>query len=129
MASGAAVALDRIASMVDEATTAAAEISIATQQQRSASDQVVVAMTQVSEVSRQYAAGSRQTEAASTEISALAAAMQQSISTFNVERDEQELDVSMRLPGSVVDGADQALAPDRSTAPGNVRLDLPAPSR
>ena len=72
------------ATMVDEATTAAEEISIATQQQRSASDQVVVAMTQVSEASRQYAAGSRQTESASTEIAALAAAMQDSISTFNV---------------------------------------------
>ena len=85
MAVGAVQALDRIATMVDEATTAAEEISIATQQQRSASDQVVVAMTQVSEVSRQYAAGSRQTESASTEIAALAAAMQDSISTFNVE--------------------------------------------
>ncbi|HVQ88978.1 MAG TPA: hypothetical protein VMT88_12440, partial [Actinomycetes bacterium] len=87
MAAGAVVALDRIAAMVDEATTAAEEISIATQQQRSASDQVVVAMTQVSEVSRQYAAGSKQTAAASTEISALAAAMQDSISTFSVEQD------------------------------------------
>ena len=84
MAVGAVEALDRISAMVDEATTAAEEISIATQQQRSASDQVVVAMTQVSEASQQYAAGSRQTESASTEIAALAAAMQDSISTFNV---------------------------------------------
>jgi hypothetical protein len=61
------------------------EISIATQQQRSASDQVVVAMTQVSEVSRQYAAGSKQTAAASAQIATLAAAMQDSISTFRVE--------------------------------------------
>jgi glycine cleavage system pyridoxal-binding protein P len=87
MASGAVAALDRIAAMVDEATTAAEEISIATQQQRSASDQVVVAMTQVSEVSQQYAAGSKQTAASSTQISTLAAAMQHSISTFNVERE------------------------------------------
>ncbi|HVQ19118.1 MAG TPA: methyl-accepting chemotaxis protein, partial [Actinomycetes bacterium] len=87
MASGAVAALDRIAGMVDEATTAAEEISIATQQQRSASDQVVVAMTQVSEVSRQYAAGSKQTAAASTQITMLAAAMQESISTFNVDRE------------------------------------------
>ncbi|MEO8329690.1 MAG: hypothetical protein ABI586_06790, partial [Candidatus Nanopelagicales bacterium] len=62
----------------------------ATQQQRSASDQVVVAMTQVSEVSRQYAAGSKQTAAASTQISALAAAMQDSISTFSVERETRQ---------------------------------------
>ena len=48
-------ALERISGMVDETTTAAKEISIATQQQRSASDQVVAAMNQVSDVSRQYA--------------------------------------------------------------------------
>jgi methyl-accepting chemotaxis protein len=84
-AAGAVVALDRIAAMVDEATGAAEEISIATQQQRSASDQVVVAMTQVSEVSRQYATGSKQTAAASSQIATLAAAMQDSISTFQVE--------------------------------------------
>jgi methyl-accepting chemotaxis protein len=81
---GAVAALDRIAAMVDEATGAAEEISIATQQQRSASDQVVVAMTQVSEASRQYAAGSKQTAAASAQITALAAAMQDSIATFDV---------------------------------------------
>ena len=89
-AAGAVAALDRIAAMVDEATTAAEEISIATQQQRSASDQVVVAMTQVSEVSRQYAAGSKQTASSAAQISALSAAMQDSISTFNVERSEHE---------------------------------------
>jgi methyl-accepting chemotaxis protein len=81
---GAVAALDRIAAMVDEATGAADEISIATQQQRSASDQVVVAMTQVSESSRQYAAGSKQTAAASSQIATLAAAMQDSIATFDV---------------------------------------------
>jgi methyl-accepting chemotaxis protein len=81
---GAVAALDRIAAMVDEATGAADEISIATQQQRSASDQVVVAMTQVSEASRQYASGSKQTAAASSQIATLAAAMQDSIATFDV---------------------------------------------
>lgn len=92
-AAGAAAALDRIAAMVDEATGAAEEISIATQQQRSASDQVVVAMTQVSDVSRQYAAGSKQTAAASSQIATLAAAMQDSISTFKVsESDHLEAD-------------------------------------
>jgi methyl-accepting chemotaxis protein len=89
LASGAVDALDRIASMVDEATQAVEEISIATQQQRSASDQVVVAMTQVSEVSRQYAAGSKQTSSAATEISGLAGAMQRSISSFNTEADDE----------------------------------------
>ena len=56
--------IERISGMVDETTTAAKEISIATQQQRSASDQVVSAMTQVSDVSRQYAVGSKQAAAA-----------------------------------------------------------------
>jgi methyl-accepting chemotaxis protein len=59
LARGVVDALERISGMVDETTTAAKEISIATQQQRSASDQVVSAMTSVSDVSRQYAVGSR----------------------------------------------------------------------
>ena len=45
LARGVVDALERISGMVDETTTAAKEISIATQQQRSASDQVVAAMT------------------------------------------------------------------------------------
>ncbi len=96
-AAGAVAALDRIAAVVDEATGAADEISIATQQQRSASDQVVVAMTQVSEASRQYAAGSKQSAAASSQIATLAAAMQDSIATF---------DVGSRGLGSPLTGAD-----------------------
>lgn len=97
---GAVAALDRIAAMVDEATTAAEEISIATQQQRSASDQVVVAMTQVSEVSRQYASGSKQTASSAAQISALAAAMQDSISTFNVERSGDTADSTQEYRGT-----------------------------
>ncbi|MDP3711571.1 MAG: methyl-accepting chemotaxis protein [Mycobacteriales bacterium] len=65
-------ALERISGMVDETTTAAKEISIATQQQRSASEQVVAAMTQVSDASRQYAVGSRQTAASAAQLGALA---------------------------------------------------------
>ena len=109
-AAGAVAALDRIASVVDEATGAAEEISIATQQQRSASDQVVVAMTQVSEASRQYAAGSKQSAAASSQIATLAAAMQDSIASFDVgsrglaspltgedEKGQSDLDVNALL--------------------------------
>ncbi len=81
----AAQALDRIADMVDETTTATREISIASQQQRSASDQVVLAMGQVSEVSRQYAAGSRQAEASAEELAHLAESMRGSMDTFTVE--------------------------------------------
>jgi methyl-accepting chemotaxis protein len=77
-------ALERISGMVDETTTAAKEISIATQQQRSASDQVVSAMTQVSDVSRQYAVGSKQSAAAAAELNVLAAELRSSIEQFRV---------------------------------------------
>jgi methyl-accepting chemotaxis protein len=76
-------ALERISGMVDETTTAAKEISIATQQQRSASDQVVSAMSQVSEVSRQYAVGSKQAAAAAGQLTGLAGELRASIAQFN----------------------------------------------
>jgi len=77
-------ALERISGMVDETTTAAKEISIATQQQRSASDQVVAAMNQVSDVSRQYAMGSKQSAAAAAQLNELAADLRASIAQFRV---------------------------------------------
>ena len=77
-------ALERISGMVDETTTAAKEISIATQQQRSASDQVVAAMTQVSDVSRQYAMGSKQSAAAAAQLNELAGDLRASIAQFRV---------------------------------------------
>jgi len=83
LARGVVDALERISGMVDETTTAAKEISIATQQQRSASDQVVAAMTQVSDVSRQYAVGSRQSAAAAAQLHELAADLRASIAQFN----------------------------------------------
>jgi len=88
VASGSALARDVVASlelisgMVDETTTAAKEISIATQQQRSASDQVVAAMTQVSDVSRQYAVGSKQAAASAAQLNGLAAQLRDSIAAF-----------------------------------------------
>jgi methyl-accepting chemotaxis protein len=84
LARGVVDALERISGMVDETTTAAKEISIATQQQRSASDQVVSAMTQVSDVSRQYAVGSRQSAAAAAQLNELAAELRSSIAQFKV---------------------------------------------
>jgi methyl-accepting chemotaxis protein len=75
-------ALEKISGMVDETTTAAKEISIATQQQRSASDQVVSAMNQVTDVSRQYAVGSRQTAASAAELDVLADSLASAISRF-----------------------------------------------
>jgi len=84
LARGVVEALERISNMVDETTTAAKEISIATQQQRSASDQVVGAMTQVSDVSRQYAVGSKQAAAAAAQLNDLAAELRASIAQFKV---------------------------------------------
>ncbi|MEP7054737.1 MAG: methyl-accepting chemotaxis protein, partial [Actinomycetota bacterium] len=84
LARGVVEVLERISGMVDETTTAAKEISIATQQQRSASDQVVAAMNQVSDVSRQYAVGSKQAAAAAAELNELAAELRGSISAFKV---------------------------------------------
>jgi methyl-accepting chemotaxis protein len=84
LARGVVDALERISGMVDETTTAAKEISIATQQQRSASDQVVSAMTQVSDVSRQYAVGSKQAAAAAAQLNVLAAELRSSIAQFKV---------------------------------------------
>ncbi len=84
LARGVVEALERISGMIDETTTAAKEISIATQQQRSASDQVVSAMTQVSDVSRQYAVGSKQAAAAAAQLNVLAAELRASIAQFKV---------------------------------------------
>jgi methyl-accepting chemotaxis protein len=85
LARGVVDALERISGMVDETTTAAKEISVATQQQRSASDQVVAAMTQVSDVSRQYAVGSKQSAAAAAQLNNLASELRAAISQFHVE--------------------------------------------
>jgi methyl-accepting chemotaxis protein len=85
LARGVVDALERIASMVDETTIAAKEISIATQQQRSASDQVVGAMTQVSDVARDYATGSRQSAAAAAQLHELASELRASIAQFQTD--------------------------------------------
>ncbi|MBX6372141.1 MAG: hypothetical protein IRZ02_07785 [Acidothermus sp.] len=82
LARGVVEALERISGMVDETTTAAKEISIATQQQRSASDQVVTAMMQVSDVSRQYVVGSKQAAASAAQLNVLAAELRASIAQF-----------------------------------------------
>jgi methyl-accepting chemotaxis protein len=84
LARGVVDALERISGMVDETTTAAKEISIATQQQRSASDQVVTAMMQVSDVSRQYVVGSKQAAASAAQLNVLAAELRASIAQFRV---------------------------------------------
>lgn len=84
VAGAASTALDRIAQMVNSTTTAVAEISVATQQQRSASDQVVQAMSQVADMAQAFAAGSQQTSGSAAEITELAGEFSAAIDRFEV---------------------------------------------
>jgi methyl-accepting chemotaxis protein len=84
VAGAASTALDRIAEMVDSTTSAVAEISVATQQQRSASDQVVQAMAEVAEMSQAFAVGSQHTSGSASAITELAAEFGALISRFEV---------------------------------------------
>jgi methyl-accepting chemotaxis protein len=84
VAGAASTALDRIAQMVESTTTAVAEISVATQQQRSASDQVVQAMSQVADMAQAFAAGSQQTSGSAAEITELAGEFAAAIDRFEV---------------------------------------------
>lgn len=90
VAGSAESALGRIADMVDNTTSAVAEISVATRQQRSASDQVVTAMGQVAEVAQQFAAGSKQAASSAVEINQLAGEFDQSISAFQTDGGDRE---------------------------------------
>ncbi len=85
LARAAERALDRIADTADQTTTAAREISIATQQQRNASDQVVVAMTQVAAAARQAESGSRDSEDAARRLAEIADSLEESIAKFRVD--------------------------------------------
>jgi methyl-accepting chemotaxis protein len=105
-ARGVVEALERISGMVDETTTAAKEISIATQQQRSASEQVVAAMAQVTDASRQYAVGSRQSASAAAELNVLAAELRTSIARF---RTGEQVGEKLTVPA-------QAAAPEHEGA-------------
>lgn len=85
LAKGAGSSLESILDVVAENTSAAKEISVATQQQKSASDQVVVAMTSISEASRQQASGARQTAKATESLNQAAAELSAAISRFKVK--------------------------------------------
>ncbi|MFZ0324681.1 MAG: methyl-accepting chemotaxis protein [Actinomycetes bacterium] len=76
--------LERISDMADETTTAAREISLASQQQRTASSDVVAAMSEVAEVSEAAASGSREAAAAAASLTGLADDLRESISRFRV---------------------------------------------
>ncbi|MHB1054446.1 MAG: methyl-accepting chemotaxis protein, partial [Thermoleophilia bacterium] len=84
LAKGAGSSLESILDVVAENTSAAKEISVATQQQKSASDQVVVAMTSISEASKQQASGARQTAMATESLNQAAAELSAAISRFKV---------------------------------------------
>ncbi|MFA5800886.1 MAG: methyl-accepting chemotaxis protein [Thermoleophilia bacterium] len=84
LANNAGQSLESILEVVAENTTAAKEISIATQQQKSASEQVVVAMTSISEASKQQASGAGQTAAATKQLNSAAAELRSAIAKFKV---------------------------------------------
>jgi len=85
LANNAGQSLESILEVVAENTTAAKEISIATQQQKSASEQVVVAMTSISEASKQQASGAGQTAAATKQLNSAAAELLSAIAKFKVK--------------------------------------------
>ncbi len=85
LATNAGKSLESILEVVAENTTAANEISVATQQQKSASEQVVVAMTNISEASKQQANGARQTAAATEQLNRAAVELREAIARFKVK--------------------------------------------
>lgn len=85
LATNAGKSLESILEVVAENTTAANEISVATQQQKSASEQVVVAMTNISEASKQQANGARQTAAATEQLNRAAVELREAIARFRVK--------------------------------------------
>ncbi len=76
--------LDQILEMIEQTTSAAKEISAATQQQKSATDQVVKAMREVAAVAQQSAAGSRQVASTADQLSAIAKESSQIGSAFRI---------------------------------------------
>ena len=106
-ARSAASSLERIAALVGTSTTAAREISSATQQQRSASEQVVQAMAEVSASAQQFAAGAKQSASSAREIADLAVRTEMSISHFVTEQaDSSEAPDGTGPADELVDQAD-----------------------
>jgi methyl-accepting chemotaxis protein len=64
--------LEQILDMIEQTTSSAKEISVATQQQRTATEQVVKAMKEVAQVAQQTAAGSKQVASAAEGLAAMA---------------------------------------------------------
>ena len=84
LAKDVVMVLERISEMADETTTAAREISNASQQQRTASANMVGAMSEVAGVSEQAAVGSRDAARAAASLTSLADDLRESISRFRV---------------------------------------------
>jgi len=76
--------LDQILEMIEQTTSAAKEISAATQQQKSATDQVVKAMREVAAVAQQTAAGGRQVAGSAELLSNIAKESAQVGSAFRI---------------------------------------------
>ncbi|MBF0521421.1 MAG: HAMP domain-containing protein [Candidatus Omnitrophica bacterium] len=71
--------------MVRETASAAKEISIATQQQRTASEQTVQAMQEINSVTKQFAASTKQAAASAASLSELAQQLKTAIEGFKLE--------------------------------------------
>lgn len=76
--------LDQILEMIEQTTSAAKEISAATQQQKSATEQVVKAMREVAAVAQQTAAGGRQVAGTAEHLATIAKESSQVGSAFRI---------------------------------------------
>ncbi|MFQ5901131.1 MAG: methyl-accepting chemotaxis protein, partial [Thermodesulfobacteriota bacterium] len=70
--------------MVQQTTSSAKEISMATQQQKSASEQVVQAMQNIDSVTKQFVASTKQAASSATQLSRLATEFKQAIGEFKL---------------------------------------------
>lgn len=78
--------LSEIIEMVERTTSAAKQISMATNQQKTASEQVAITMKEVSEITKQSASGLKQSSAAAAQMSRLADDLKEKISQFKVDK-------------------------------------------
>ncbi len=85
LAQKAGESLGEILDMVDHTTTAAKQISVASQQQRTASEQVVGTMREIANVVKQSAISSKQLITSAAELNSLADDLQKTVGKFRLE--------------------------------------------
>lgn len=86
VAEKAGKALTEILEMVEQTSTSAKQISMATHQQKTANEQVAMTMKEISEITKQSAAGLKQSSVAAAMMSRLADDLKEKISQFKVDR-------------------------------------------